>query len=138
MLTVVKRPILKLTVYPPNTPVKLVPKVLPTICQLKINLYVITQLFTEFDKTCKKRITPCGLTEGERGFEQTKECYLEEVIPFFKDLKQHFEGVQTVLFKEVKEMKTIFDQMVVEVDQTTVDKQCAEIEKKTFSLKIRI
>ncbi|GJZ58800.1 retrovirus-related pol polyprotein from transposon TNT 1-94 [Tanacetum coccineum] len=73
-----------------------------------------------------------GLTEGERGFEQTKRCYLTEVIPFFKTLKQHFEGVQKALFKEVKGMEEIFDQMSAEVDQNTVDKQCAEIERKNL------
>ncbi|GJS51126.1 retrovirus-related pol polyprotein from transposon TNT 1-94 [Tanacetum coccineum] len=101
--TSVPKPISALTVYPPNTPVKLVPRVLPTKSQVKINLYVLTQLFTEFDKTCKKRITPTGVTEGERGFEQTKRCYLTEVIPFFKTLKEHF-----------------------------VDKQCAKIVKKNL------
>ncbi|GJR89571.1 hypothetical protein Tco_0213582 [Tanacetum coccineum] len=105
--TSVPKPILALTVYPPNTPVKLVPRILPT----------------------KK--SP-QLTEGERGFEQTKRCYLTEVIPFFKTLKQHFEGVQKALFKEVKEMEEIFDQMSAEVDQNTVDKQCAEIERKNL------
>ncbi|GJT40968.1 integrase, catalytic region, zinc finger, CCHC-type containing protein [Tanacetum coccineum] len=118
--------------YPPNTPVKLVPRVLPTKSQVKINLYVLTQLFIEFDKTCKKRITPTGVTEGERGFEQTKRCYLTEVIPFFKTLKEHFAGVQTTLFKEVKVMEEIFDQMSDEVDQNVVDKQCAEIVKKNL------
>ncbi|GKF56169.1 hypothetical protein Tco_0166509, partial [Tanacetum coccineum] len=74
------------------------------------------------------------ITEGERGFEQTKRCYLTEVIPFFKTLKEHFVGVQTALFKEVKvkEMEAIFDQMNNEVDKNTVDKQCAKIEKKNL------
>ncbi|GJS54629.1 hypothetical protein Tco_0627991 [Tanacetum coccineum] len=130
--TLAPKPISALTVYPPNTPVKLVPRILPTKSQVKINLYVLTQLFTEFDKTCKTRITPSGLTEGERGFEQTKRCYLTEVIPFFKTLKEHFVGVQKALFKEVKEMEEIFDQMNNEVDKNTVDKQCAEIEKKNL------
>ncbi|GJW88297.1 hypothetical protein Tco_0163637 [Tanacetum coccineum] len=130
--TLAPKPISALTVYPPNTPVKLVPRILPTKSQVKINLYVLTQLFTEFDKTCKTRITPSGITEGERGFEQTKRCYLTEVIPFFKTLKEHFVGVQTALFKEVKEMEEIFDQMNNEVDKNTVDKQCAEIEKKNL------
>ncbi|GJT70201.1 hypothetical protein Tco_1029487 [Tanacetum coccineum] len=130
--TSVPKPLSALTVYPPNTPVKLVPRVLPTKSQVKINLYVLTQLFTEFDKTCKKRITPTGVTEGERGFEQTKRCYLTEVIPFFKTLKEHFAGVQTALFKEVKVMEGIFDQMSDEVDQNAVDKQCAEIVKKNL------
>ncbi|GKC47092.1 hypothetical protein Tco_1064814, partial [Tanacetum coccineum] len=130
--TSVLKPVSALTLYPPNTLVKLVPRILPTKSQVKINLYVLTQLFTEFDKTCKTRITPTGVTEGERGFEQTKRCYLTEVIPFFKTLKEHFVGVQTALFKEVKEMEEIFDQMNNEVDKNTVDKQCAEIEKKNL------
>ncbi|GKA42582.1 retrovirus-related pol polyprotein from transposon TNT 1-94 [Tanacetum coccineum] len=72
------KPISAMTVYPPNTPARLVPRVLPTKSQVKINIYTLTQLFSDLDKTCKKRITPCGLTKGERGFEQTKECYLTE------------------------------------------------------------
>ncbi|GJV49364.1 hypothetical protein Tco_1439576 [Tanacetum coccineum] len=48
--TTTSRPIKALTVYPPNTPATLVPI----------------------------RITPTGLTEGERGFEQTK-TFLEEL-----------------------------------------------------------
>ncbi|GJY17712.1 hypothetical protein Tco_0389203 [Tanacetum coccineum] len=130
--TSVPKPISALTVYPPNTPVKLVPRVLPTKSQVKINLYVLTQLFTEFDKTCKKRITPTDVTEEERGFKQTKRCYLTEVIPFLKTIKEHFVGVQTALFKEVKVMEEIFDQMNNEVDKNTVDKQCAEIVKKNL------
>ncbi|GKA79641.1 hypothetical protein Tco_0786237 [Tanacetum coccineum] len=48
--TIASRAIKVLTVYPPNKPTTLVPR----------------------------RITPTGLAEGERGFEQTKECYLTE------------------------------------------------------------
>nr|GEW28174.1 integrase, catalytic region, zinc finger, CCHC-type, peptidase aspartic, catalytic [Tanacetum cinerariifolium] len=76
--TTVSRPVKALTVYPPNTSATLVPIVLPTKSQVKIHIFTLIQLFSKFDKTCKKRITPTGLTEGERGFEQTKECYLKE------------------------------------------------------------
>ncbi|GJS20478.1 retrovirus-related pol polyprotein from transposon TNT 1-94 [Tanacetum coccineum] len=103
----VLKPLSTLSVYPPNIPVKLIPRVLPTKSQVKINLYTLTQLFTEFDKTCKKRITPTGVTEGER-------------------------GVQKALFKKVKKMEEIFDQMSAEVDQNIVDKKCAEIERKNL------
>ncbi|GJV46530.1 hypothetical protein Tco_1431066 [Tanacetum coccineum] len=126
------KPISRMMVYLPNTPARLVPRVIPTKIQVKINLYTFIQLFSEFDKTCKKRITPCGLTEGERGFEQTKECYLTEVILFFKMHKEHFERVQTALIKEVKEMKEIFQQMEAEVDQNVVDKKSVEIERKNL------
>ncbi|GKE94820.1 hypothetical protein Tco_1579675, partial [Tanacetum coccineum] len=60
------RPIKALTVYPPNTPATLVPRVLPTKSQVKINISALIQLFSDFEKTCNKRITPIGLTEGER------------------------------------------------------------------------
>ncbi|GJT72082.1 hypothetical protein Tco_1031368 [Tanacetum coccineum] len=101
----------------------------------KDNLYVpqnTKQLFTEFETELAKLESNPTALEGERGFEQTKRCYLTEVIPFFKTLKEHFVGVQTALFKEVKEMEEIFDQMNNEVDKNTIDKQCAEIEKKNL------
>ncbi|GJR45292.1 retrovirus-related pol polyprotein from transposon TNT 1-94 [Tanacetum coccineum] len=130
--TPASRPIKALTVYPPNTPATLVPRVLPTKSQVKINIFALIQLFSDFEKTCKKRITPTGLTKGERGFEQTKECYLTEVIPFFKTLKEHFEGIQKALTKEVKEMKEIFEELEAEVDQNVVNRKYDEIERKNL------
>ncbi|GJR00672.1 hypothetical protein Tco_0523656 [Tanacetum coccineum] len=130
--TPASRPIKALTVYPPNTPAALVPRVLPTKSQEKINIYALIQLFLKFEKTCKKRITPTRLTEGERGFEQTKECYLTEVIPFFKTLKKHFESIQKALTKEIKEMKEIFKELEAEVDQNVVDRKYDEIKRKNI------
>ncbi|GKB21682.1 putative ribonuclease H-like domain-containing protein [Tanacetum coccineum] len=105
--TKASRPIKVLTVYPPNTPATLFPKVLPTR----------------------------SLTEGERGFEQTKECYLTEVIPFFKTLKEHFEGIQKALTKEIKEMKEIFKELEAEVDLNIVNRKYDEIERKNLLIK---
>ncbi|GJT46921.1 hypothetical protein Tco_0955636 [Tanacetum coccineum] len=130
--TTASRPTKVLTIYPPNTPAMLVPRVLPTKSQVKINIFALIQLFSDFEKTCNKRITPTGLTEGERGFEQTKACYLTEVIPFFKTLKEHFEGIQKALTKEVKEMKEIFEELEAEVDQHVVDRKHDEIERKNL------
>ncbi|GJR66210.1 retrovirus-related pol polyprotein from transposon TNT 1-94 [Tanacetum coccineum] len=72
------------------------------------------------------------LTEGERGFEQPKEGYLTEVIPFFKTLKEHFEGIQKALTKEIKEMKDIFEELEAEVDQNVIDRKHDEIERKNL------
>nr|GEW17323.1 retrovirus-related Pol polyprotein from transposon TNT 1-94 [Tanacetum cinerariifolium] len=66
------------TVYSPNTPAHLVPRTLPTKCKTVIIIFVLNQLFVDFDKTYTKRITPTRITEGERGFEQTKCCYMTE------------------------------------------------------------
>ncbi|GJX97926.1 hypothetical protein Tco_0354945 [Tanacetum coccineum] len=120
------------TMYPPNTPVHLVPRTLPTTCQVNIGLYVITQLFWDFKKTCKKRITPTGITEGERGFEQTKWCYLTEVIPFFNLYKEHFDGIQKSLVTEVRAMKSVFENLEAEVDQNEIDLKSGEIEQKNL------
>nr|GEY00624.1 integrase, catalytic region, zinc finger, CCHC-type, peptidase aspartic, catalytic [Tanacetum cinerariifolium] len=130
--TKASRPIKAFTLYPPNTPATLVPKVLTTKSQVKIYIFTLIQLFSEFNKTCKKRITPTGLTDGERGFEQTKTCYLQEVIPFFKTLKDNFEGIQKALTKEVKEMKDVFEELEAEVAQYVVDRKRDAIELKNL------
>nr|GEV55890.1 hypothetical protein [Tanacetum cinerariifolium] len=130
--TKVSRPIKALIAYPPNTPATLIPKVLPTKSQVKIHIFTLIQLFSEFDKTCKKRITPTGLTVGERGFEQTKECYLKEVIPFFKTLKENFEGIQKALTKEIKKMKDVFEELEAEVAQYALDRKHDAIEQKNL------
>ncbi|GJS63978.1 hypothetical protein Tco_0678542 [Tanacetum coccineum] len=77
--TTTSRPIKALTVYPLNTPTTLIPGMLPTKSQVKINIFALIQLFLEFEKTYKKIITPTGLTKGEKGLEQTKECYLTKL-----------------------------------------------------------
>ncbi|GJR92233.1 hypothetical protein Tco_0264407 [Tanacetum coccineum] len=102
------KPIIAMTVYPPNTPAKL-----------------------DLIKPVK-RGSHLGLTEWEKGFEQTKTCYLTEVIPFFKTIKEHFEGIQIALVNEIKEMKEVFNQMEAEVDQHAVDKKCDEIKRKNI------
>ncbi|GJU12193.1 hypothetical protein Tco_1134589 [Tanacetum coccineum] len=132
--TTASRHIKALMMYPPNTPATLVPRVLPTKSQVKINIFTPIQLFLEFEKTCKRIITPTGLTEGEKGFEQTKECYLKEVIPFFKTIKEHFEGIQKALTKEIKEMKDVFEELEAEVDQNVVDRKHDEIERKNLRI----
>ncbi|GJW83860.1 retrovirus-related pol polyprotein from transposon TNT 1-94 [Tanacetum coccineum] len=73
-----------------------------------------------------------GITEGERGFEQTKRCYLTEVIPFFNLLKEHFDGVQKSLVTEVRAMKAVFENLEAEVDQNEIDLKSSKIEQKNL------
>ncbi|GJS05266.1 integrase, catalytic region, zinc finger, CCHC-type containing protein [Tanacetum coccineum] len=71
-----------------------------------------------------------GITEGERGFEQTRTCYLTKVISFFKTIKEHFEEIQKALINGIKEIKEVFDQMEANVDQHVVDKKKAKEQLK--------
>ncbi|GKB12107.1 hypothetical protein Tco_0846030 [Tanacetum coccineum] len=86
----------------------------------------------KFELTEREQKINEQLRIGERGFEQTKECYLTEVIPFFKTLKEHFEGIQKALTKEIKEMKEIFEELEAEVDQNVVNRKHDEIERKNL------
>ncbi|GJS57479.1 hypothetical protein Tco_0652263 [Tanacetum coccineum] len=47
--TTSSRPIKALTVYPPNTPATLVPRVLPTKSRVNINISTLIQLFLDFE-----------------------------------------------------------------------------------------
>nr|GFA48225.1 hypothetical protein [Tanacetum cinerariifolium] len=47
-------------------------------------------------------------------------------------VKEHFEGIQMALIREVKEIKEIFEQMEAKVEQNVVDKHCDEIEGKNI------
>nr|GEY45391.1 retrovirus-related Pol polyprotein from transposon TNT 1-94 [Tanacetum cinerariifolium] len=128
----VSRPIKEFTMYPPNTPATLVPRVLQTTSQVKIHIFTLIQQFSEFDKTCKKRITPSTITDGERGFEQTKACYLQEVIPFFQPIKDNIEGIQKALTREVKQMKYVFEELEAKVGQSAVDRKHDAIDRKNL------
>ncbi|GJZ98654.1 retrovirus-related pol polyprotein from transposon TNT 1-94 [Tanacetum coccineum] len=97
--------LLPATVYPPNTPIHLVPRTLLTTSQVNIGLYVITQLFWDFEKTCSKRITPTGIIEGEMSFEQTKRA-----------------------------MKDVFENLEAELDQNEIDLKSSEIERKNLHI----
>ncbi|GKB31783.1 hypothetical protein Tco_0871184 [Tanacetum coccineum] len=54
--TTASRPIKALTVYPPNTPATLVPRVLPTKSQVKINIFALIQFFWNLKKPVKEII----------------------------------------------------------------------------------
>nr|GEU51603.1 hypothetical protein [Tanacetum cinerariifolium] len=79
-----------------------------------------------------KRITPSAITDVERGFEQTKACYLQEVIPFFQTIKDNFEDIQKALTKEVKQMKDVFAELEAEVAQCAVHRKHDAIDQKNL------
>ncbi|GJS93693.1 hypothetical protein Tco_0800661 [Tanacetum coccineum] len=152
--TTASRPIRELTVYLPNTHATFVPKVLPTKNQVKINIFA----FSEFEKTCKKRITPTGLTEGERGFEQTKECYLTEleaevdqnvVNRKYNEIEQkniliaNDNLIVDCLFKEVFYIATNSELIVSRFTEmheahAIVQTRCLELETELFKLRDKV
>ncbi|GJR61052.1 hypothetical protein Tco_1503214 [Tanacetum coccineum] len=71
--TSVPKPLSALTVYPLNTPVKLVPRVLLTKIQVKINLYVLTQLLWNLTKLAKRESPQQVLQKGKEVLSKLKD-----------------------------------------------------------------
>nr|GEW88940.1 hypothetical protein [Tanacetum cinerariifolium] len=132
--TAVSRPIKALTVYPLNTPATLVPRVLPTNSQVKIHIFTLIQLFLEIDKTCKKRITPTGLTEGEMGFEQTKECYLKELK--YQNLKDSFGNNPPTPDKDTPDFESVFVIGKMQASLQGKDNVIRQLKKKISQLQV--
>ncbi|GJT62776.1 hypothetical protein Tco_1006309 [Tanacetum coccineum] len=124
------------TIEPSYTPPVIVdvPSELPKVSLVNAILKKHKFHLTQFDSVVKKRTTPKALEEGEWGFEHTKTIFNNEIIPFLKSLKYIFNVFDKDLLNEITEVQTVFDQMKVVVQQSSVDKQCLEIAKKEIIL----
>ncbi|GJS45062.1 retrovirus-related pol polyprotein from transposon TNT 1-94 [Tanacetum coccineum] len=56
------------------------------------------------------------ITEGSGGFEHTKACFMDEIIPFVKALKDIFNTFDQYLIDELTEVQNVFHQMEQEKD----------------------
>ncbi|GJU91077.1 integrase, catalytic region, zinc finger, CCHC-type containing protein [Tanacetum coccineum] len=63
------------------------------------------------------RTTPTAITEGSWGFEHTKACFRDEIIPFVKALKDLFSTFNQHLVDELFEVQNVFYQMEQAVEQ---------------------
>ncbi|GJY01045.1 hypothetical protein Tco_0359197 [Tanacetum coccineum] len=120
------------TIEPSYTPPVIVdvPSELPKVSLVNASLKKLKFHLTQFDLVVRKRTTPNALEEGEWGFEHTKTVFNNEIIPFLKSLKDIFNVFDKDLLNKITEVQTVFDQMDVVVQQSSVDKQCLEIAKK--------
>ncbi|GJQ92678.1 hypothetical protein Tco_0003817 [Tanacetum coccineum] len=128
--------ILNPTIEPSYSPPVIVdvPSELPKVSLVNASLKKLKFHLAQFDSVVKKRTTPSALEEGEWGFEHTKTVFNNEIIPFLKSLKDIFNVFDKDLLNEITEVQTVFDQMEVSVQQSSVNKQCVEITKKELLL----
>ncbi|GJU73785.1 retrovirus-related pol polyprotein from transposon TNT 1-94 [Tanacetum coccineum] len=82
-----------------------------------------------FDVVVKERTTATAITEGSWGFEHTKACFRDEIIPFVKALKDLFNTFDQYLIDELSEVQNVFHQMEQAVEQH-------RLESKTFEVKM--
>ncbi|GKB52850.1 hypothetical protein Tco_0903603, partial [Tanacetum coccineum] len=102
-----------------------VPKEFPTVSMVNTSLKELKRHLAGFDQVVKERTTATAITEGTRGFEHTKACFRDEIIPFIKELKDIINNFNQYLVEELADVQKVFYQMEQAVEQH-------RLESKTF------
>nr|GEY69682.1 hypothetical protein [Tanacetum cinerariifolium] len=99
-----------------------VPKELPKVSMVNSSLKRLKFHLSSFDIVVKERTTATAITEGTWGFEHTKACFRDDIIPFVKNLKDLFTSFDQYLIDEVNEVQKIFKQIEMAVEQNCATK----------------
>nr|GFB95662.1 hypothetical protein [Tanacetum cinerariifolium] len=99
-----------------------VPKELPKVSMVNSCLKRLKFHLASFDMVVKERTTAIAITEGTWGFEHTKSCFRDDIIPFVKKLKELFTSFDQCLIDEVTKVQNIFKQMELAVEQHCAEK----------------
>nr|GEX25045.1 retrovirus-related Pol polyprotein from transposon TNT 1-94 [Tanacetum cinerariifolium] len=103
---------------PSSRPTKVeVPKELPKVSMVNTSLKKLKHHLASFDMVVKERTTTTAITEGTLGFEHTKACFRDEIIPFVKALKDLFNSFDQFLVDELSEVQHVFHQIEQVVEQ---------------------
>nr|GEZ07596.1 hypothetical protein [Tanacetum cinerariifolium] len=81
-------------------------------CLKKLKFHLVSFYMVVKDKT-----TATAITEGTWGFEHTKACFRDDIIPFVKALKELFTSFDHCLIDEVTEVQNVFKQIELAVEQ---------------------
>nr|GEY12070.1 hypothetical protein [Tanacetum cinerariifolium] len=105
-----------------STTIVEVPKKHPKVSMVNSSLKKLKFHLASFDVVVKERTTATAITEGAWGFEHTKACFIDEIIPFVKALKDLFNLFDQFLIDELIEVQNIFNQIEQAVEQHCVEK----------------
>ncbi|GJY75766.1 retrovirus-related pol polyprotein from transposon TNT 1-94 [Tanacetum coccineum] len=115
---------LTLSIRPTNVEV---PKELPKVSMVNTSLKKLKHHLANFDVVVKERTTPTAITEGSWGFEHTKACFRDEIIPFVKALNDLFSTFNQHLVDELYEVQNVFYQMEQAMEQHRIDSKTFEV-----------
>ncbi|GJS45482.1 hypothetical protein Tco_0595603 [Tanacetum coccineum] len=113
-----------LSIRPTNVEV---PKELPKVSMVNTSLKKLKHHLANFDVVVKERTTPTAITEGSQGFEHTKACFRDEIIPFVKALKDLFSTFNQHLVDELSEVQNVFYKMEQVVEQRRIESKAFEV-----------
>nr|GEW19858.1 hypothetical protein [Tanacetum cinerariifolium] len=100
-----------------DTTIVEVPKELPKVSMVNSCLKKLKFHLASFDMVVKVRTTATAITKRTWGFEHTKACFRDDIIPFVKSLKELFTSFDQFLIDEVTEVQNVFTQMELAVEQ---------------------
>nr|GEW22534.1 hypothetical protein [Tanacetum cinerariifolium] len=96
-------------------------------------VWKIKECITAFEKIIKERTAPPpSILSSHRLWHHTKECFDEQITPFFNNIKQLFQTLNTNIFQKVKEFERIFDELYAEYEWILLEKKNMQIEKKNL------
>ncbi|GJW66495.1 hypothetical protein Tco_0120919 [Tanacetum coccineum] len=104
-----------------------VPKELPKVSMVNTSLKKLKHHLAGFDVVVKERTTAIAITEGSWGFEHTKACFRDEIIPFVKALKDISNTFDQYLINELTEVQNVFHQMEQAVEQHSLESKMFEV-----------
>nr|GEZ12333.1 hypothetical protein [Tanacetum cinerariifolium] len=99
-----------------------VPKELPKVSMVNSSLKKLKFHLARFDVVVKERTIATAIIEGTWGFEYTKACFRDEIIPFVKALKDLFNSFDQFLIDELSKVQNVFNQMEQAIEQHRVKK----------------
>nr|GFA33170.1 hypothetical protein [Tanacetum cinerariifolium] len=105
-----------------STTIVEVPKKLPKVSMVNSSLKKLKFHLASFDVVVKERTTATATTKGTWGFKHPKACFMDEIIPFVKALKDLFNSFDQFLIDELNEVQNVFNQMEKAVEQHCVKK----------------
>ncbi|GJT00671.1 retrovirus-related pol polyprotein from transposon TNT 1-94 [Tanacetum coccineum] len=94
-----------------------VKKELPKVSMVNTSLKKLKHHLAGFDVVIKERTTATTIIEGSWGFEHTKACFRDEIIPFVKALKDLFNTFDQYLTGELSKVQNVFHQMEQAMEQ---------------------
>nr|GEX46953.1 hypothetical protein [Tanacetum cinerariifolium] len=107
-----------------STTIVEVPKELPKVSMVNSSLKKLKFHLASFDMVVKERTTATAITESTWGFERTKSCFRDEIIPFVKALKELFNSFDQFLIDELTE--ECYDMLFKKYN--TLEKHCISLE----------
>nr|GEW39521.1 hypothetical protein [Tanacetum cinerariifolium] len=107
-----------------------VPKELPKVSMVNSSLKKLKFHLASFDVVVKERITATAITEGTWGFEHTKACSRDEIIPFVKALKELYNSFDQFLIDELTKVQNVFNQIEQAVEQHSLKETLSKLKGK--------